>query len=387
MTGIPTNLDMVVSPAIVDHIVGLFFDFVYPLTPCLHRPTFLADLRARRDKTDPVFFALSLAVLASTLVQVPRSLVNLDKEEVESLARRCVRAARAKISYIWEEPVPMRADFVVIFYLEGIVHLLLGNNTAHVVVTAQANQCALALRLNEESSYENLNPIEAEIRRRIYWLLFQADKSTACMRARTICMRLEDAPGLSLPTEVDDEQITAAGILPQPSGRTPTIVGFNIVTNLFRVLNDALLLQRHKPPPTVDSVLSDLQNINALRDQVMNATADVASPLRVRSAYDSRAASPAKGWEANMEARLMDFFSGITESTSVNSFHVMQVSSRVGRLTAGEYPRHAAGDPACPVADARGTPQPAGHVDQDATRERGDNIRRAERRVSRGHCV
>lgn len=40
---------------------------------------------------------------------------------------------------------------VVIFYLEGIVHLLLGNNTAHVIVTAQANQCALALRLNEES--------------------------------------------------------------------------------------------------------------------------------------------------------------------------------------------------------------------------------------------
>ncbi len=34
---------------------------------------------------------------------------------------------------------------------EGIVHLLLGNNTAHVISTAQANQLALALRLNEES--------------------------------------------------------------------------------------------------------------------------------------------------------------------------------------------------------------------------------------------
>jgi len=31
------------------------------------------------------------------------------------------------------------------------VHLLLGNNTAHVISTAQANQLALALRLNEES--------------------------------------------------------------------------------------------------------------------------------------------------------------------------------------------------------------------------------------------
>ncbi len=34
---------------------------------------------------------------------------------------------------------------------EGIAHLLLGNNTAHVTATAQANQLALALRLNEEA--------------------------------------------------------------------------------------------------------------------------------------------------------------------------------------------------------------------------------------------
>jgi hypothetical protein len=75
---------------------------VYPLTPCLHRPTFLANLAARLDKTDPVFFALTLTVLASTLVQVPRHLVNLEKAEIEALARRCVRVARAKIGHLWE---------------------------------------------------------------------------------------------------------------------------------------------------------------------------------------------------------------------------------------------------------------------------------------------
>ena len=48
-------------------------------------------------------------------------------------------------------------------------------------------------------SYEGLDPIESEIRRRIYWLLFQADKSTACMRARSINLRLEDAAVSYLP--------------------------------------------------------------------------------------------------------------------------------------------------------------------------------------------
>lgn len=50
-------------------------------------------------------------MLASTLVQVPRSLINLDKSEVEDLARRCVRVARAKISYIFEESVPVEISF------------------------------------------------------------------------------------------------------------------------------------------------------------------------------------------------------------------------------------------------------------------------------------
>lgn len=49
-----------------------------------------------------MFFALTLTVIASTLVQVPRSMVNLDKMEVEALARRCVRVARAKMTFVWE---------------------------------------------------------------------------------------------------------------------------------------------------------------------------------------------------------------------------------------------------------------------------------------------
>lgn len=72
------------------------------------------------------------------------------------------------------------------------------------------------------------------MRRRMYWLLFQADKSTACLRARTICLRLEDAAALRLPSEVDDEQITPDGIMAQPLNQVPVLTGFNVTTNLFR---------------------------------------------------------------------------------------------------------------------------------------------------------
>ncbi|ORY23040.1 fungal-specific transcription factor domain-domain-containing protein [Naematelia encephala] len=332
---LPDNLDQVVAGHVIDNIIGLFFDYIYPLIPCLHRPTFIANLTNRNDKSDPVFFALALTCIASTLVQVPRSLVNLEKSEVESLARRCIRVARAKLAFVYEEPANVQSTFIVISYLEGIVHLLLGNNTAHVIATAQANQLALALRLNEESSYDTLG--RSAMRRRIYWLLFQADKSTACLRARTICLRLEDAANLRLPSEVDDEFITPNGIHPQPLGRTPLIAGFNVNTNLFRILNDALLLQRRKAPPTVDSILADLQNVNELREKVLQTTLQVATPLQMRKGYDSRLSSPAQDWEAKLQGRFLDFFHSAGDTShALNSFLVMQgnilVTQHVVRL-------------------------------------------------------
>jgi hypothetical protein len=102
-------------------------------------------------------------------------------------------------------------------------------------------------------------------------------------------MSTADNQTLRLPSEVDDEQITSVGILPQPMDRTPLIVGFNVNTSLFKILNDALLLQRRKVPPTVDSVLADLQSVDELRERVLRTTMEVATPLQMRKAYDSRA--------------------------------------------------------------------------------------------------
>ncbi|OCF71847.1 hypothetical protein I204_07107 [Kwoniella mangroviensis CBS 8886] len=298
---------------------------VYPLTPCLHRPTFVTDLTARRDKTDPIFFALALTVIASTLVQVPRNLVNLDKKEVEDLARKCIKVARAKMAHMWDEPIPITL-YADCRDSEGIVHLFLGNNTAHVVVTAQANQMALALRLNEESSYEGLDVVECEMRRRMYWLLFQADKSTACLVTRTICLPLEDAHNLLLPAEVDDEMITCDGILPQPPETTPLITGFNVNTNLFRILNDAILIQRRKSPRLMEEILADLQKLQVLRHRTIQTYLTVPDPLKLRKAYDSRSASPAVGWESKLLARFVDFFSNTPSDRAhaLNSYLVMQ---------------------------------------------------------------
>lgn len=76
--------------------------------------------------------------------------------------------------------------------------------------------------MHEESSYEGLDPIECEVRRRIFWLLFGgtyvlyllqasansstylADKSMSILLGRPICLRDEDCT-VHFPKEVDDE--------------------------------------------------------------------------------------------------------------------------------------------------------------------------------------
>jgi hypothetical protein len=97
-----------------------------------------------------------------------------------------------------------------------------------------------------------------------------------------------------LALRLDDELITPNGIMPQPAGKTPLISGFNVNTNLFRILNDALLLQRRRAPPTVDSVVADLQHVNELREKVMQTTLQVPDALLLRTEWRSRVLSPAE---------------------------------------------------------------------------------------------
>lgn len=76
-------------------ILKLFFLYVYPLTPCIHKPTFMTDLQSRREERDPLFFALVMSTVASTLVQVPRSyLPAFDRASVRKLASYCSEASR-----------------------------------------------------------------------------------------------------------------------------------------------------------------------------------------------------------------------------------------------------------------------------------------------------
>ena len=110
----PHRLEDVVPRETVSLILALFFDYVYPLTPCLHKPSFMADVHARREERDPLFFALVMSTVASTLIQVPRSYIPMERHAVRKLAQACHEASRHITVVSYDPPT---STHVVIRYL------------------------------------------------------------------------------------------------------------------------------------------------------------------------------------------------------------------------------------------------------------------------------
>lgn len=84
-------LDRILPRGLLLHIIDLFFDYIYPLIPVIHRPTFSRDVDDHREerKDEGEWTHMVLILVASTLVQVPRSFVPLPRREVKALAEKC----------------------------------------------------------------------------------------------------------------------------------------------------------------------------------------------------------------------------------------------------------------------------------------------------------
>ena len=53
-----------------------------------------------------------------------------------------------------------------------IYHFCEGHDATQHAAFGEAAHIAVTLRMHEEASYEGLDPIECEVRRRVFWLLF-----------------------------------------------------------------------------------------------------------------------------------------------------------------------------------------------------------------------
>ncbi len=76
------------------------------------------------------------------------------------------------IRYLWVFSSIACTSKIYVFDSDGIYHFCEGHDATQHAAFGEAAHIAVTLRMHEENSYEGLDPIEGEVRRRAFWLLF-----------------------------------------------------------------------------------------------------------------------------------------------------------------------------------------------------------------------
>lgn len=157
-------------------LISIMMDYterIYPLVPIVHLPTFHADLAANRDINDLDFLCLIIALSALTVGLLPSRF-----DAYHALVGR-FGTRTATINYCSQMCLRLRpADYwdhlghrkwAVAFALSmGVFQT--GQTNQSRMFEAESMQIARLLELHRISEYEGLNAVEAQLRKKAFWL-------------------------------------------------------------------------------------------------------------------------------------------------------------------------------------------------------------------------
>ncbi|KAK5737884.1 hypothetical protein LTR17_006322 [Elasticomyces elasticus] len=198
----------------------LFFGHMFPIMPVLDRNLYLDPrLYAEIDRLDSDMYCLLCALCAAIIVQldatVPLPFPD-SKPMDEVFAEECLRERK---SYDFIAPTStlscLTSFFLFAYY---------GNHeslTKAWFYLQEAVTFAQNLNMDDEQAYDKFDPVEAQWRRRLYWLLFVTERAYAMQRRKHTRLH----PSIDLPVVFDSED---PGLLN----------GFVNLAKLFSVVDD-----------------------------------------------------------------------------------------------------------------------------------------------------
>lgn len=280
----------------VNRCLDLFFEYLYPLTPLVHEPSLRDGLafftsqcpsaagaqppshaeletnspsnvtsvgeswsrfprHARSDsvsggetlKTWPdATFTFITAVCAEAAFLLPKDLF----PEGETVADVFLEASRDCLNHYLEADLesPSANSITIRYFHSNCVHAA-GKPKYSWHIFGEATRLAQVMRLHEEASLEGLYPIEAELRRRAFWIVYMGDKSAAILNNRPITIHkfsFESGITIAYPTGLED-QPPPLGSSADATSRAPDAVrrsfidGFNANLRLWQAAADLLL--------------------------------------------------------------------------------------------------------------------------------------------------
>jgi hypothetical protein len=193
-------------------------------------------------------FTLITAVCAEAAFLLPKDLF----PEGDRVSEIFLKASRNCLnSYIESDLESPNASSIAIRYFHSNCIHAAGKPKYSWHIFGEATRLAQVMQLHEESSLEGLLPIEAELRRRAFWIVYMGDKSAAILNNRPITIHrfsFESSITIAYPSGLDDEAQVGPSpgneALPRETGRKCLINGFNANLQLWQAASDLLLEMR-----------------------------------------------------------------------------------------------------------------------------------------------
>ncbi|KAK6340002.1 hypothetical protein TWF730_001778 [Orbilia blumenaviensis] len=154
---------------------------LYPVWPILKWEPLLAELEARPD--DPEIYALATALASAVMgqLQLPQwTEPYLDPETqvaktiIVSTEHFAAEALRARRLFEWRERPGIYAILTSLFF--HVYYENLGKVSASSLSLREAITFVQIMNLDRESGYNGLSMEDAELRRRLFWLLFVTER-------------------------------------------------------------------------------------------------------------------------------------------------------------------------------------------------------------------
>ncbi|KAL3459497.1 fungal-specific transcription factor domain-containing protein [Aspergillus heterothallicus] len=250
--GSPNNVKLLEE--ILTGCLNAFFEELYALEPLVHRPIFdmhcwqICNTLRQHLQQEPsphsplataepltiIDFAVVTAVCAKTLLMLPSGHPASEIHWRESMYRASRKALALYMDHDLESPIS--ASIVARYVQSGYLHHI-GKTSASWVLLGEAMRFAEVMELHREQTYgEDLDPWERELRCRLFWILYTADRSAACLMRRLSSFCVNEAHDIQVPfpsETFDCLQNGESSLHPSEPSISP-IVGFNLNSRLWR---------------------------------------------------------------------------------------------------------------------------------------------------------
>ncbi|KAK0388795.1 hypothetical protein NLU13_5038 [Sarocladium strictum] len=245
-SSLPYATDVLFPRDLVRFVLRDYITYIYPLIPVIHIPTFEVHFDQEHDTHNQEFFLLIISLCALTIGLLPSRFAAyrefkdpLPFESRTEAANHCYKLNQGlrDIEY-WDTVSHQKWASS---YLLALAFHQIGNVNLWRMLEVEAIQLLRLLEVQHSSSYVGLDPVEVQLRKKAFWLMFYAyvHQSYSYRHERVGFLdpfvlqeiKLEEL----MPAPVDDEYITPHEILPCPDHvvAESLTTGFNVHSLVF----------------------------------------------------------------------------------------------------------------------------------------------------------